>query len=174
MGLISCKECHRSISDTAPSCPHCGYVYKASRGVLGKPWGFEYKSKAHYGTWPLVHIAFGRDENRRLRVAKGVIAIGQFAIGVITIAQFGIGLLFGFGQFIFGGIAIAQFAGGMLFGLGQFAYGYVAIGQFAIGYYVRAFVGFGPHVWSKDIQDPVAIEFFNDLWILIKNYLPKG
>ena len=26
MALISCPECFKQISDTAPACPHCGYV----------------------------------------------------------------------------------------------------------------------------------------------------
>lgn len=26
MALISCPECGKQISDTAPACPHCGYV----------------------------------------------------------------------------------------------------------------------------------------------------
>lgn len=29
MALIRCNECNRDISDTAKSCPHCGYVNKA-------------------------------------------------------------------------------------------------------------------------------------------------
>ena len=28
MALIECPECARQISDTAPGCPHCGYVLK--------------------------------------------------------------------------------------------------------------------------------------------------
>jgi cation transport ATPase len=30
MALIRCRECSREISDTAKSCPHCGYVNKAT------------------------------------------------------------------------------------------------------------------------------------------------
>ena len=68
------------------------------------------------GGYPLVHIAFGKDSRGKWRVAKGVIAIGQFALGLITVAQFGVGLLFGFGQFLFGGVVLAQFAGGRCWG----------------------------------------------------------
>lgn len=28
MSLIKCSECGQDISDQAPSCPHCGYVFK--------------------------------------------------------------------------------------------------------------------------------------------------
>ena len=41
-------------------------------------WGYEYKSKQTLFGWPLVHVAFGRDAKGKLRVAKGVIAVGQF------------------------------------------------------------------------------------------------
>lgn len=32
MSLIVCKECGRKISDTAKSCPHCGYLMKKFKG----------------------------------------------------------------------------------------------------------------------------------------------
>ena len=92
-------------------------------------YGFEWKSSRTFLGYPLVHIAFGRDRRGKLRVAKGIIAIGQFGIGLISVAQFGVGLLFGFGQFVAGLTVLAQFAGGLLVGVGQFATGYVAFGQ---------------------------------------------
>ena len=115
-----------------------------------------------YG-YPLVHIAFGRDAHGKLRVARGVIAIGQFAIGLITIAQFGIGLLFGFGQFILGLTALAQFAVAALFGLGQIATGYIAVGQVVLAYYGLAQAGFAKYIWSSARKDPEAAEFFRQL-----------
>jgi hypothetical protein len=42
-------------------------------------------------------------------VAKGVIAIGQFAAGLVTISQFGLGLV-SLSQFTVAGYAVAQFA----------------------------------------------------------------
>jgi len=42
---------------------------------------------------PLVHVSFKYRPNRRPVVARGVIAIGQFACGVVCIAQFSVGLL---------------------------------------------------------------------------------
>lgn len=142
-------------------CPHCGASYPASEEWSGT--GIDWKSSTTCYGYPLVHIAFGRDAQGRLRVAKGVIAIGQFAIGAITIAQFGIGILFGFGQFIFGLTAVAQFAVTAIFGVGQFAVGYFAIGQFALGYYALAQMGFAKYLWSASRKDPEAVEFFRQL-----------
>jgi hypothetical protein len=138
-----------------------------------RAWGREWRSQTELFGWPLVHVAYGRDENGKLRVAKGIIAIGQFAVGGFTIAQFGIGYVFGFGQFIVAPLAIAQFALSLvavaqfaitaLFGLGQFATGYVAIGQFAFGGWVRAVFGWGAHVWSVQRSDPEAVKYFREL-----------
>ena len=173
VGLVSCPECGASISEKAIACPKCGkplnladLTYITSR--LRR--GFEWKSKKEVFGWPLVHIAIGRNKKTgKLLVARGIIAIGQFAIGVVTIAQFGIGILFGFGQFMGGLVAIGQFALGLYFGLGQFATGSIAIGQFAFGEYVRAQIGFGKYVWSSKIRDPQAIEYFKNLWDYARN-----
>ena len=96
-------------------------------------------------------------------MAKGVIAVGQFAVGAVTVARFGVGLLFGFGQFVAGLTAIGQLAAGVLFGLGQFTSGQVAVGQFVVGVWVLAQVGFGTHVWSMARKDVEAIEYFQNL-----------
>lgn len=129
------------------------------------------------GKFPLVHIAFGRTEEGRLRVAKGVVAIGQFGIGVVTIAQVGVGFLFGLGQFILGFVVVAQFALAVYFGLGQFAAGYIAIGQFALGYYVLAQTGLGKYVWSAESRDPAAAQFFEHLSkeakLFVRRYLAR-
>ncbi len=126
--------------------------------------GFEWRTDSEWYGYPLVCVAAGRDEHGRLRVAKGWLAVGQFAIGLVTFAQVGIGLLFGFGQCIFGITAVAQAAIALLFGAGQLATGYVAIGQLAVGYYVIAQMGLGWHVWMPKHADPAAVEFFRQLW----------
>jgi len=169
MALTQCRECQKEISTEAQTCPHCGVSFPARKGWRGK--GFEWKSKQTFYGYPLIHIAFGRDERNRLRVAKGVIAIGQFAVGLVTIAQFGVGVLFGFGQFMLGLAAIGQFAIAGLFGLGQFATGYIAIGQLALGYYALAQVGFAEHLWNQAVKDPEAIEFFRTLLDHIKDFI---
>ena len=132
-------------------------------------WGFQWRTEAEILGWPLVHVAIGRDKQTgKLLVAKGVIAIGQFAIGIITIAQFGLGLIFAFGQFTGGWIAIGQVAVRFYFGLGQFATGATAIGQIAIGEYVLAQIGYGKYVWSTKLKDPEAVEHFNSILEYLK------
>lgn len=126
----------------------------------GKGVGFTWRSSQTLYGWPLVHIAFGKDANGKFRIAKGWIAIGQFAIGLITIAQFGVGILFGFGQFILGLSAIAQFAFALFIGIGQFATGYYAIGQIVLAYYGIAQTGFANYLWSAHRKDPKAKEAF--------------
>lgn len=170
MALTRCRECQKQISDQAELCPHCGIRFPARKEWKGT--GYEWKSNYTVYGYPLVHIAFGRDAQNRLRVAKGVIAIGQFGIGLITFAQVGIGILFGFGQLMFGLTAIAQVAITPLFGAGQFATGYVAIGQIALGYYALAQFGFAEHLWSTATRDPQALEFFRRLFDEVRKILP--
>ncbi len=168
MALMRCRECRKEISTEAANCPYCGAPFPAKKKWLGR--GFEWKSKQTFYGYPFVHVAFGRDAQNRIRVAKGVIAIGQFGIGLITFAQFGIGLLFGFGQFILGLTGIAQIAITALCGVGQFASGYIAVGQFALGYYALAQVGFAKYIWSTGVRDPEALEFFRQILQSIKSF----
>lgn len=35
MALIKCKECNKEISDTAKVCPHCGYIMKTKKSIIG-------------------------------------------------------------------------------------------------------------------------------------------
>ena len=128
-------------------------------------WGFEWRTRAQIYGWPLVHVAVGRAENGRMRVAKGVVAIGQFAVGLVTFAQFGVGVLFGFGQFMLGLTAIAQFAGTLIGGLGQFVTGYVAIGQMFIAWYGLGQMGLAPHAWMMGHADPAAVTYFCELFV---------
>jgi len=158
MALIECQECSEQISDQAMMCPKCGCPLKSMKGFTQMArmvcWGYEWRSKAEIAGWPLVHIAIGRSkETGKLLVARGIIAIGQFAIGLIVIAQFGLGILFGFGQFVTGLLAI-----------GQFAFGSLVIAQFGIGYYVLAQVGMGNFVWATNRSDPAAVEYFKNIW----------
>jgi len=161
-GLVQCPDCGREISPRAPACPHCGAPRPETAAYrrMAKPdWGFEYRTEAEIFSIPLVHVAVGRKDGR-LRVAKGVIAVGQFGIGLITVAQFGIGILFGFGQFLIGLTAVAQFAAAVLFGVGQFATGYVVVGQFAIGTYALGQAAFAKYAWTAGRRDAEAVELF--------------
>lgn len=139
MALSACRECSREVSADAPICPHCGAPRPTQPQWTGP--GFEWKSEFNVFGMPFIHIAFGRDKHGFPRVARGFIAIGQFAFGFITVAQFGVGLLFGLGQFMLGLTVVAQFAGGILFSLGQLAAGWIAIGQLAVGHYGLCQIG---------------------------------
>ena len=102
-----CRECTHQISEYAFACPQCGAPYPARTAWDG--WGYEYKSKITIAGLPLVHVSFKYRPNLRPVVARGVIAIGQFACGVVCIAQFSVGLL-SISQFAVAAYAVAQFA----------------------------------------------------------------
>lgn len=136
--------------------------------------GVEWRTQWEVAGWPLVHVALGRNDAGRLRVAKGIIAIGQFGVGLITVAQFGVGLIFGLGQFILGLTALAQVAVSAFFAVGQVAVGYVAVGQVAVGYFALAQLGWARHLWSVGHRDPGAVVFFTALWEALKARLPGG
>lgn len=105
--MKSCRECGHQVSEQALACPNCGAPRPAQERWDG--WGYEYRSSASIGGLPLLHIAFKYRPNGRPVVARGVVAIGQFAVGIVTVAQFGIGVL-SVGQFIASIVAVAQFA----------------------------------------------------------------
>ena len=102
-----CRECKHQVSEQAFTCPQCGAPYPARDVWDG--WGYEYKSKFEIAGFPLVHVSFKYRPNRRPVVARGVIAIGQFACGVVCIAQFSVGIL-SISQFTVAAFAVAQFA----------------------------------------------------------------
>ncbi|OPZ23238.1 MAG: hypothetical protein BWZ02_03284 [Lentisphaerae bacterium ADurb.BinA184] len=101
-----CRSCGHSVSEQAVSCPSCGAPYPAREKWDG--WGFEYKSAARMFGLPLLHISFKYRPNRVPVVARGVVAIGQYACGILTVSQFGVGVA-SLGQFTLAGYAITQF-----------------------------------------------------------------
>ncbi len=101
-----CRECHREISEQALACPGCGAPYPARERWDGH--GFEYRSRLALAGLPLLHVSFKYRPNRVPVVARGWIAIGQFAVGVVTISQFGLGIV-SVSQFTVAGLALAQF-----------------------------------------------------------------
>ena len=101
-----CRECRREVSDQAASCPGCGAPFPARPRWDG--FGFEYKSGLSVAGLPLLHVSFKYRPNRVPVVARGWIAIGQFAVGGLTISQFGIGVV-SVSQFTIAGFALAQF-----------------------------------------------------------------
>ena len=107
MSMTACRECRHQVSDQAVACPNCGAPYPARQNWDG--FGYEYKSKMAIAGLPLIHISFKYRPNRTPVVARGVVAIGQFAVGIVCIAQFSIGVL-SISQFAVAAFAIAQFA----------------------------------------------------------------
>jgi len=101
-----CRECKHEISEQAFVCPNCGAPYPAKKEWTG--WGFEYKSRLAVFGLPLVHISFKYRPNGVPAVARGILAIGQFACGLVTVSQFGIGVV-SMSQFTVAGFALAQF-----------------------------------------------------------------
>jgi hypothetical protein len=96
---------------------------------------YEYKSSLTIAGVPFVHVCGGVDPTTmRLRVAKGVIAIGDIAVGVIAIGGVACGL-FAIGGASFGALlAIGGAAMGLGISVGGFALGTIAIGGAAIGF----------------------------------------
>jgi hypothetical protein len=117
-----CRECRHEISEQAFACPSCGAPYPAKEKWDG--WGYEYKSELMLFGLPLIHISFKYRPNKAPVVARGILAIGQFACGFVTISQFGIGI-----------VSISQFTIAC-FALAQFAFGYSIIAQ--LGLYINA------------------------------------
>lgn len=104
MGLRPCRECKREVSEQAFACPGCGAPHPTRETFDG--FGFEYRSKLAVAGLPLLHVSF-KYRNRRPVVARGWLAIGQFAVGVVSVSQFGIGFV-SVSQFTIAGFALAQ------------------------------------------------------------------
>jgi hypothetical protein len=127
------------------------------RAVLG----FEYRSRASIGNWPLIHICAGADPTTmRPKVAKGVIAIGNVAVGAVAVAGLACGLVtvggasFGL-LFALGGAAI-----GLGLSVGGLAVGSIAVGGAAIGFvYAVGGGAFGPAIIDGQQCDPAAVDF---------------
>lgn len=169
MALTTCRECDKEVSPAARACPHCGAPRPGDHNWRGR--GFEWRSSQTILGYPLVHVAFGKDAQGKWRVAKGIVAIGQFGVGLITVAQFGVGLVFGLGQFILGLTALAQFAGALYLGVGQIAVGYAAVGQVVVAHYGLAQAGWASHLWTSSHRDPEAVAYFRQLLELLRSYI---
>jgi hypothetical protein len=128
--------------------------------------GFEWRTRASIFGFPLICIAFGRDPNGRLRIARGLLAIGQFAYGGIVIAQFGEGIVT-LSQFAVGLLAFGQLALGILLGLGQVSTGVMAIGQVVCGLYGLCQIGWAKYMWSPDRTDMEAVSMFYTVKMMI-------
>ncbi len=157
MALIDCPECGKKISDKALICPQCGF---SRRGGF---YCFEYRSQRKLFGLPLLHIVLGPaldPSTGRLRVAKGVIAIGGIAVGLLSLGGLSVGLI-SIGGLAVGLAAAGGCALGLCFAVGGMAIGFVAIGGGALGYYAFGGVALGKHVISGMHRSLAAIEFFS-------------
>ena len=150
-----CRDC---IGRDAPRlvCREC-----IDRGAV--MFGWEYKSTASIGSWPLVHVCMGIDPiTMRPRAAKGVIALGNIAMGGLAMGGVAVGLV------SLGGLSIGLLCslGGAALGLGLsiggVAIGLVAVGGLAIGFkYAVGGAAFAPSVIDGRHCDDAA----RDLWM---------
>jgi hypothetical protein len=74
VALVACRECQHEVNQIVRKCPHCRAPNPARADWQGT--GREWKSSTTIWGYPLIHIAYGRNAQGKLRVAKGVIAIG--------------------------------------------------------------------------------------------------
>jgi hypothetical protein len=158
VGLCSiCQKavCHECVGREAPRLV-CRTCLQAGTVV-----GFEYRSRASVGGWPLIHVCAGVDPvTMRPKVARGIVAIGNVAVGGIAIAGVACGL-----------ISVGGASLGLVFVLGGAAVGFgmsvggVAVGSFALGGLALGFVygvggaAFGPAIIDGGRCDPAAVEF---------------
>jgi predicted Ser/Thr protein kinase/type II secretory pathway pseudopilin PulG len=132
--------------------------------------GFDYRSKATLFGWPLLHVAVGFDPLKgKVRVAKGIIAIGGkakgvFALGGMVTGVFAFGGL-AMGLFAFGGCALGLISFGglavaLLIALGGGAIAPIAMGGGALGWFAYGGGALGVYVVDPIRQDPLAIKLF--------------
>jgi hypothetical protein len=132
---------------------------------------YEYRSKATWFGWPLLHVAIGvNPATGRKRSAKGIIAIGTLPRGVIAFGDVAVGVIacgiFGYGLISISIVAVGVFAigsvaAGLLLAMGGVAVAPVAIGGAVFGWFANGALVWGKHAISPNVYDPVAARFFN-------------
>lgn len=115
-----------SSDEGAIDCPHCGkrFWVEAGTSVNPSPWmfGFEYRSRQELFGLPLIHVATGINPYTGLpRLARGIIAIGNFAVGVVAV-----------GGLAAGGLVLSGIGAGLMT-LAGIAVGWIAVGGLAVG-----------------------------------------
>lgn len=97
---------------------------------------YEYKTKIKVFGRPLLHIKFrkNRGYGSKYGIAKGIIAIGDYASGVVAI-----------GGLCYGGLCIGGSCLGVI-SIGGFCAGLISLGGFSLG--LAVFGGFAAGIWS--------------------------
>jgi len=59
MALISCPECNRDVSDSAVSCPHCGFSLSTARKVVTQTRSSKVKKSNNFAVVGVLVVAIG-------------------------------------------------------------------------------------------------------------------
>jgi len=149
------------------------YIYPAGGAFV------EYTARFSFGSWPLIHMTFGRHpETGRRKWARGIISMGRFAVGVFPVGQVAVGifpvgqaafgLVFALGQAAFAYAAIGQLAVAWYLAIGQLAVAQNAIGQLAVGNYCIGQAALGAHIYTAKIKNAAVLEHFRELLPILK------
>lgn len=126
---------------------------------------YEYRSPIRIAGWPLLHVAFGKDEiTGKMKRARGVVAIGNMAVGGIALGVMTRGLI------TFGVLSIGLFSTGVLgvglvslgvFGLSPLcAAGVMSVAPYAFGVNALGWISAGVKAWgmhTADIEGPISL-----------------